>query len=88
MKSIKYSAYLLLLMLLPVVSSFAGSNGEEARQLSNAMFLFLGLAGSGLLIAYLVWKATDGRKKRNPVKPVNRGPVKRPVVAYQKRKAA
>lgn len=60
---------------------------QSASPLSTAMFIYIPSALLALLVTYYIWRMNGIKRRPHTPKPVNRGPVRRPIVAYRKRKA-
>jgi uncharacterized iron-regulated membrane protein len=73
-------------MIVVVTVSVYASPPASTRHLSNAMFAFMLVVLMGFLSSYIVWVFREQKRRKNPPKVVNRGPVRRPLVAYRKKR--
>jgi hypothetical protein len=85
MKKINYIIYTMLMLLTTLTAQAAPPS--ETSELSMAMLIFIPSALAAIGVAYVVWRFNLTRRKPTPPKTVNRGPVKRPMYAVQRKKA-
>jgi hypothetical protein len=85
MKTIKYAIYMVLMLLTTGVVHAAPT--ATVNPLSTAMFIYIPSALLAILVTYYIWRMNSIKRRQNAPKTTNRGPVRRPMVAYQRRKA-
>jgi peptidoglycan/LPS O-acetylase OafA/YrhL len=83
MKKIIYSIYTLIFL---TISLTVYGSPEETRHLSTAVFIFIPSFLAAVFVTYLIWRWNNTRRKDSPHKTINRAPVRRPMVAYKRRK--
>lgn len=86
MKTLKYTLYIAMMLFVTATAHAAPAPVEST--LSLAMFIYIPSALLAFLITYFVWRMNALKRRQNPPKVTNRGPVRRPIVAYQRRKIA
>lgn len=85
MKTIKIAIYIVLMLLTTGVVHAAPT--ATVNPLSTAMFIYIPSALLAILVTYYIWRMNSIKRRQSQPKTTHRGPVKRPMVAYQRRKA-
>lgn len=86
MKTKRYALYVALMLFITVSANAAPT--ANVNPVSMAMFIYIPSALMALVVTYFIWRVNASKRKQNTPKPANRGPVKRPVVAYHRRRTA
>ncbi|MBX9852427.1 MAG: hypothetical protein K2X86_11800 [Cytophagaceae bacterium] len=73
-------------MVFSTISVYAASPAE-ASPLTSSLFVFIPTALLAVLAGMLIWKFRERKKKDNVIHFNNRGPVRKTIIGYKRRKA-
>jgi hypothetical protein len=85
MKKINYTLYTLIMLFISATAHAAPSANTSSMGITMVVAIVSGLIGLG--ITYLVWRQNQLKRRQSAPRTVNRGPVKRPIVAYHRKRA-